>query len=94
MKRISGQAGLDRAAEIVAAFASMSGVTRCKAYNVADDILGLDPLSCVGLGQYTRKVVDGVQPMITDRFDLWLAGPWNSPAQMVDASKVLVSAHD
>lgn len=94
VKRISGQAGLDRAAEIVAAFASMSGVTRCKAYNVADDILGLDPLSCVGLGQYTRKVVDGVQPMITDRFDLWLAGPWNSPAQMVDASKVLESAHD
>ena len=96
VKRISGQAGLDRAAEIIAAFASMPGVARCKSYNVAEDIFGLDPLSCVALGQYTCKVVDGVQPMIMDRFDLWLAdrATWNAPAQSSDASKALVPAHD
>ena len=87
VKRISGQTGLDLAAEIVTAFSSMSGVARCKAYNVADDILGLDPLSCVGLGQYTRKVINGVEPMLLGRFNRWLAGPWNPPAQVVDAIK-------
>jgi len=96
VKRISGQAGLDRAAEIVAVFASMAGVARCKAHNVADDIFGLDPLSCDGLGQTTRKVIDGVEPMLMGRFNQWLAdrATWNAPKQAVDASKVLVSAHD
>lgn len=82
----AGQAGLDRAAEIIAAFASMPGVVRCKSYNVADDIFGLDPLSCVGLGQTTRKVIDGVEPMLMGRFDRWLAdrATWFAPAQAAE----------
>ena len=86
VKRISGQAGLDRAAEIIAAFDSMPGVARCKSYNVADDIFGLDPLSCVGLGQYTCKVIDGVEPMLLGRFNSWLAdrATWFAPAQAAE----------
>ena len=95
VRRIAGQDGLDRAAEIIAAFASMPGVARCKSYNVADDIFGLDPLSCVALGQYTRKVVDGVQPMITDRFDLWLAdGRPGRPCAVERCQQGFGASHD
>ena len=93
LKRFSGQTGLDRAAEIIAAFASMPGMVRCKAHDIAGVIFGLDPYSCVGLGQYTQKVIGGVEPMLMGRFNRWLAdrAAWFAPAQAA-ASQPLESA--
>lgn len=73
VRRIAGQPGLDRAREVIGAFAGMSGLVRCRAVTVAEDILGLDPISCAGLGQYTRKVVDGLEISLHARLDAWIA---------------------
>lgn len=73
MQRTAGQSGLDRAREILNAFAGMGGLLRCPAVNVVDDILGLDPMSCVGLGQYTRKVIDGLEISLHARLEAWIA---------------------
>ena len=73
VRRIAGQPGLDRAREIIDAFAGMGGLLRCKAVNVVGDILGLDPMSCAGLGQYTRKMVDGVEILLHARLEAWIA---------------------
>lgn len=73
VRRIAGQPGLDRCREIINAFGGMSGLTRCKAITVADDIFGLDPISCAALGQYTRKVIDGLEVSLMVRLDAWIA---------------------
>ena len=73
VRRIAGQPGLDRAREVIGAFAGMSGLVRCRAVTVAEDILGLDPISCAGLGQYTRKVVDGLEISLHARLDAGIA---------------------
>lgn len=73
VRRIAGQPGLDRAQEVISAFAGMSGLARCRAVTVTEDILGLDPISCAGLGQYTRKVVDGLEISLHARLEAWIA---------------------
>lgn len=73
VRRIAGQPGLDRCREIINAFGGMSGLARCKAVTVADDILGLDPMSCAALGQYTRKAIDGLEISLCARLEAWIA---------------------
>lgn len=73
VRRIAGQPGLDRCREIINAFGGMSGLTRCKAITVADDILGLDPMSCAALGQYTRKAIEGLEISLGARLDAWIS---------------------
>ena len=73
VRRIAGQPGLDRARDIIDAFAGMSGLTRCRAVTVAEDIIGLDPISCAALGQYTRKAIDGLEISLLSRLNAWIA---------------------
>ena len=83
--QIGSQVGLDHARKVIDSFAGMAGVCRCSAFNVLDDIMGLDPVSCAGVGQYTRKITDGVEAPIRARFEGWLQG-WTNTHQSVGAS--------
>lgn len=67
--RLGSQPALDHARKIIDSFAQMTGPTRCSAFSVAGDILGLDPVSCAALGQYTRKAVDGVEISLIERVE-------------------------
>lgn len=70
--RLGSQAGLDHAQKIIDTFGGMSGLSRCSAFNVVDDIFGLNPSACAALGQYTRKVVDGMEISLMARVEKML----------------------
>lgn len=52
-------------------------------------------LPVAGAASYTRKVVDGVEPMLMGRFNRWLAdrATWFAPAKASDASNALEPSH-
>lgn len=82
--KVGSLVGLDHARKVIDSFAGMAGVSRWSASNVLDDIFGLDPVSCAGVGQYSLKVKVGVEPPIRARFEGWLRG-WTSSQQRVGA---------
>lgn len=80
--KVGSLVGLDHARKVIDSFAEMAGVSRWSASNVLDDIFGLDPVSCAGVGQSFLKVRVGQEPPIRARFEGWLRGRTSSQQRM------------
>ena len=59
------------AKRILDVFLEMPGYARKKSYTVCDKIMQTDPRSCVGAGQYNRKVCHGIEISLMSRFEAW-----------------------
>ncbi|MGV7004656.1 hypothetical protein [Desulfovibrio sp. QI0442] len=73
LRRIGGEPALEQVRSLVDAFSGMSGLNRCKAFSVMDDILGLDPMACAGLGQAVQKSASGLEISLRSRLDRRIA---------------------
>ena len=69
--REGGAESLELAKRILDVFLEMPGYARKKSYTVCDKIMQTDPRSCVGAGQYNRKVCHGIEISLMSRFEAW-----------------------
>lgn len=69
--REGGAESLELAKRILDAFLEMPGYARKRGYTFCDEIMGTDPMSCAGAGQYNRKVCHGIEISLISRFEAW-----------------------
>ena len=69
--REGGAESMELAKHILDAFLEVPRYALKKGYTVCDEILGTEPMSCAGAGQYNRKVCYGIEISLMARFEAW-----------------------